>query len=131
MIFQKKRPLTILSRNYCLPIGWSFKMTFLFRTFKGWSNICYSICYKTCPDIYHIFSILFPLLFLAVCYSSCGHNICYSICYQILANICHIILNIISPSFPCCLVFQGWSQYQHKSAHLLHATRHSMCFSPF
>ena len=30
-----------------------------------------------------------------------------------------------------CLVFHGRSQYQHKSAHLLHTTRHSMCFSPF
>ena len=38
---------------------------------------------------------------------------------------------LFAPLPPCCLVFQGWSQYQHKSAHLLHTARHSMCFSPF
>ena len=37
---------------------------------------------------------------------------------------------LFAPPSPCCLVFQGWSQYQHKSAHLLHTARHSMCFSP-
>ena len=54
----------------------------------------------------------------------------YRLCFCNVGCVFAIFISLPAPPHLRCLVFHGRSQYQHKSAHLLHTTRHSMCFSP-